>query len=61
MTAQRDIVSRKTAISKVNAFETLILTALECKHVISTEGALSSTQTVHIYLLNYTLHFHCSL
>ena len=46
MTTQRDIVSRKTAILAINAFETLSLKVLDCKHVISTEGALSSTQTV---------------
>ena len=59
MTTQRDVVSLKTAISTINAFETLSLTALDCKHVISTEGALSSTQTVHIYVScsSVKLHF----
>jgi hypothetical protein len=48
MTTQSDIVSLKTEISTINAFQTLSLTALDCKHVITTEGALSSTQTVHV-------------
>jgi len=47
MTTQRDVVYRKTAIRLINAFETLSLKFLDWKHVISTEGALSSTQTVY--------------
>jgi len=59
MTNQRAIVSLKTAVSTINAFETLSLTFLDCKHVISTQGALSSTQTVHIYVScnSVKLHF----
>ena len=33
MTTQRDILSRKTAISTINAFETISLTFLDCKHI----------------------------
>ena len=39
--------TEKTAICPINAFETLILKFLDCKHVKSTEGALGSTQTVY--------------
>jgi len=42
MTTQRDIVSRKTAICTINAFETLSVKFLDFKQVISTEGAISS-------------------
>jgi len=59
MTTLCDIASLKIAISTINAFDTLHLTALDCKHVISTEGALSSTQTVHMYVScnSVKLHF----
>jgi len=46
MTTQCDIVSRITAILAIKAIETVSVKFLDCKHVIATEGALSSTETV---------------
>ena len=55
MTTQYDIVSRKTAICTL---KTLSLTILDCKHVISTEDVLNSTQTLYNYVNSNSIKLH---